>query len=580
MTTARITRRLAAILATDIVGFSTRMGEDEAWMLTALRMIWRDILKPAVASHNGRVVKMMGDGALVKFSSAVDSVDCAIVVQQAMAQWNGAHPDRQPLYLRIGVNLGEIIIEGDDILGDGVNVAARLEALAPPGGVLISDSVYQQVAGKLNAEFADIGQIALKNIARSVRGWRWGGSPVEVAAVPPPPNKPSIAILPFANIGNDLENEYFADGLVEDITATLSRLSGLIVIARNASLSYRDRTMDIRQIARELGVRYLLEGSVRQGACQVRINVQLIDAEHGVHLWAERYDRDISDVFAVQDEITLRLATELQVKLIDGEQARQRYTTTTNVEAWNHYVQGLAHFRAALSRDSLARTRTCLERAHMLDPDSAPLNSSLAFIHYTEARFCAPAKRMPMLAIGKTYIDRALAIDPDNADAHTAYSMHLLMEMRYQEADVMVRRALTLTPDAADVVAFASFVFACTGQRQDALSHIQKAMRLCPYCPSSYFGYLGNALRLSERHEEAITAFRTFDARVPGSGACDLVILFQQLGRLDECRLEVERLIKFNPGFTIANWRNSQFCSEQALLEADLAALRQAGLPE
>lgn len=582
MTKARIIRRLAAIMAVDIVGFSSRMGVDEAWMVTALRMIWNELFKPEVASRNGRVVKMMGDGALVEFGSAVDSVECAIAIQQSMAKWNETHPERQPVQLRIGINLGEVIIEGDDILGDGVNIAARLESLAAPGGVLISDSVYTQVVGKLSVKFADVGELVLKNIANPVRSWRWGG--IHTPGLPTPiaaqPKKPTIAILPFANIGNDLENEYFADGLVEDITATLARLSGLSVVARNASLSYRDRSLDVRQIARELGARYILEGSVRQGACMVRVNVQLIDAESGVHLWAERYDRKITDVFAVQDEITLRVATEMQVKLIDGEQARLRYTTTTNVEAWNHYVQGLAHFRTALSKDSIARTRACLERALALDPDSAALNASLAFIFYTDARFNRNEKRATLLAAGKRFVDRALELDPNNADAHTAYSMHLLMEQQYDQAWQYVQRALELASDSADVVAFASFVNACTGHTRDALILIQKAMRLSPYCPPSYYGYHGTALRLLGRFDEAIAAFRLFEARIPGSGIADLVIAYEQAGRIDEAKAEAARLIKLNLRFSISQWSHTQFYSEPKQAEADAAALRAAGLPE
>jgi adenylate cyclase len=581
MTNQRINRRLAAIMAVDIVGFSARMGDDEDWMVAALRILWSDVLQPEVGASNGRIVKMMGDGALVEFGSAVDSVECAIAIQNAMEWWNATYSERKAILLRIGVNLGEIIIEQDDILGDGVNIAARLESLAPPGGVLISDSVHMQVVGKLSVVFTDMGEIALKNIAKPVRSWRWGGdSNYTLPTVIRSADKPSIAILPFANIGNEIENAYFADGLVEDITNTLSRLSGLSVVARNASLSYRDGNADVREVARNLGARYILEGSVRQGAFLVRVNVQLIDTDSGVHMWSERYDRKITDVFAVQDEITLRVATEMQVKLIEGEQARLRYTTTTNVEAWNNYIQGLAHFRTSVNKDSITRTRGCLDRALALDPNSAALNASLAFVHCTDARFSKPEKRSAILAIGKKFIDRALALDPDNADALTAYSMHQLIEGNFEKAAQLAQAALELAPDSADVVAFSSYIYACTGRGQDALAQIQKAMTLSPYCPPNYFAYHGNALRWLGRYDEAIAAFRLYETRIPGSGIVDLVISFQQANRIEEAEQEAQRLLKLNPQFSIANWCNTQFYSDPTKAESDQMALWHAGLPE
>lgn len=577
----RLTRRLAAILAADIVGFSTRMGTDEAWMVAALRMIWADIFRPLVENQNGRIVKMMGDGALVEFGSAVDSVECAIAIQLAMNNWNSHYPEQQPIHFRIGINLGEVIIEDNDILGDGVNIAARLESLAAPGGVLISDSVHSQVAGKLSVEFSNVGDISLKNIAKPVKSWCWGNHiESDLNCAIKPAAKPSIVILPFSNIGNGVDHDYFADGLVDDLTATLARLSGLTVVSRNASLSYRDKVVDVRQIARELGVRYVLEGNVRQCEKQVRVNVQLIDAENGAHLWAERYDRAIGDIFALQDELTLRIATEMQVKLIDGEQARLRYTTTTNIAAWNSYVQGLAHFRTALSRDAIIRTRLCLERAQALDPNSAALNASLAFIYYIDARFNSPEKRAGLVAMGRTFIDRALELDRNNADAYTAYSMHCLMTGQFGQALQYMQRGLELAPDAADVLAFSSYVYACIGQAQDALVQIQRALRLSPYCPPSYYGYHGTALRLLGRYDEAVAAFHTYEARVQGSGLVDLVLTHHQAGHLDHARLEVQRLLKLNPRFTVSAWSYTQFYGDPARQQADLATLYAAGLPQ
>ena len=298
----------------------------------------------------------------------------------------------KPIAFRIGVNLGDIVIDGDDIFGDGVNVAARLESQAPAGGVLLSDAVHAQVKGKVDLAFADAGEIALKNIEQPVRVWRWGegGVAAAQAAKPAAPRseKPTIAVLPFTNMSNDPEQEFFADGLVDDILTTLSKLSGLNVIARNSSFAFKGRNVDVRQAGRELGARYVLEGSVRKAGNRIRITVQLIDAETGTHVWAERYDRAIEDIFAVQDEITLILATEMQVNLTEGEQARMRYSSTSNVEAWNYWAQGLAHFRTGVvTKDGVGKARACWEKALALDPNSAALNAMMAFMHNADARF-------------------------------------------------------------------------------------------------------------------------------------------------------------------------------------------------
>jgi adenylate cyclase len=301
------------------------------------------------------------------------------------------------------VNLGDIVIDGDDIFGDGVNVAARLEGQAQKGGVLVSDSVHAQIKGKVSAAFMDAGELTLKNIEMPVRAWRWAGygAPAQIPAqipaqkpaqtpanAPPEPGEiPSIAVLPFANISGDPEQEFFADGLVEDIITTLSKLAGLRVIARNSTFVYKGQAVDIREAAKQLGVQYILEGSVRKGGNRIRITTQLIDADSGSHVWAERYDRAIDDIFAVQDEITLVLATEMQVRLTEGEQARLHYTTTSNVEAWTLWLEGLSHHRQAVTKENNGRALSCWKQALALDPMSGALNAMIGFIHYLDARF-------------------------------------------------------------------------------------------------------------------------------------------------------------------------------------------------
>jgi adenylate cyclase len=404
----------------------------------------RDLIDPKIAAHSGRIVKLMGDGVLVEFGSAVDAVTCAIAIQKHVREHDAGGSEADPIQFRVGINVGDIVIDGDDILGDGVNIAARVEGVAAPGGISLSEDAWRQVQGKVAANFVDSGEHSLKNIARPVRvyGVELGGESATQPATPASVllDKPSIAVLPFTNMSGDAEQDYFCDGLVEDIITTLSKLAGLRVIARNSSFVYKGRSVDVREAAKQLGVRYVLEGSVRKSGNRIRITAQLIDAKDGAHLWAERYDRAIDDIFAIQDEITLVLATEMQVKLIEGEQARLRYTTTTNVEAWTYWVQGLSHFHQAPSKEKMGPARFYWEKALALDPTSAALNAMLGFMHCLDARFGWWDDHETAMGKARAYSDKALEIDPDNADAHTASSLILLMQRRYDEAVADARR--------------------------------------------------------------------------------------------------------------------------------------------
>jgi len=585
MTNQQITRRLAAILAADIVGYSRMMEADEAGTVAALRAIWSETFNPAVAARHGRIVKTMGDGALVEFASVIDAVECALAVQRAMAECNRA--GRRRVEFRIGVNLGDIVVDGDDILGEGVNIAARLESQAPHGGILVSDVVHSQVTGKVDITFVDAGEIHLKNIERPVRVWRWSGddaSPATVPAAgahwPAPADKPSIAVLPFTVMSSDADQEFFADGLVDDILTTLSKLSGLSVIARNSSFAYKGRAVDIRQVGRELGVRYILEGSVRKVGNRLRITAQLIDAPHGTHVWADRYDRDIEDIFAVQDEITLMLATEMQVRLTDGEQARLRYTTTDNVAAWNLWIQGLNYYRGPVTRENQLLARRCWEKALALDPDSAPLNANLGFMHFGDARFGWWDDRETALKKAETYVERALAIDSENPDAHRALSGILLIHLQFAEAAAAARRAVELGPNLPDVLMFASYIMQSSGRAAESIGLIERAMALSPNYPAHYLGQLGNAYRLVGRTDEALAAFRAYAARSPGFGLLDITIIHAQAGRLAAAREVAAQLMAARPDFTITSWTRTQIRSDTEQLAADIASLRAVGLPE
>lgn len=581
MAEARANRRLAAILAADVAGYSRLIRADEAGTLAALKEIWTDHFNPAVAEFGGRIVKMMGDGALVEFASAVDAVECAVAVQNGMANKIRSQPVLKAVEFRIGVNLGDVVIEGDDIFGDGVNVAVRLEGQAPKGGVLISGSVHAQVSGKTGVAFTDAGELCLKNIETPVRAWRWAGD-ISSAGMPVPAapgDLPSIAVLPFTNMSSEPEQELFADGLVEDIITTLSKLAGLRVIARNSSFVYKGRAVDVREVATQLGVRYVLEGSVRKSANRIRISAQLIDAGSGLHVWAERYDRAIDDIFALQDEITLMLATEMQVNLTEGEQARLHYTTTSNVEAWTHWVRGLSHYRRAVTKEDSASALACWKRALALDPSSAALNAMVGLEHVTDARFGWWDDRKTALAKAQDHASRALVLDPGNADANITSAFVFLMEGQFDEALAHVRKAVELAPGSADVAAYACFILASSGYPKEAVEHGERAMALSPNYPAYYLGVLGNAYRLSGRVEEAIAAFKAFNARLPGFGLTDLVIIYQQIGRTKEARQVAEQLRAVRRNFTIADWTRTQFRADEVGLETDITALRAAGLP-
>jgi adenylate cyclase len=583
MATERIQRRLAAILAVDVVGYSRLMAVDEVGTLATLKAHRKDLIDPKIAEHGGRIVKLMGDGALVEFASAVDAVECAVAIQRAMTPVSARPPENKTIVLRIGVNLGDIIIEDEDIYGDGVNIAARLQALAEPGGIAVSGAVREQVQAKTPIRFVSLGEQSLKNIDRPMLVFRVelgeGGSNQPTA--PAVTDRPSIAVLPFQNMSGDAEQEYFCDGLVDDILTSLSKLSGLRVVARNSSFVYKGRSVDVRDAARQLGVRYVLEGGVRKSGNRIRITAQLIDANDGTHLWAERYDRAVDDIFAIQDEITLVLATELQVTLTEGEQARLRYTTAKNIEAWTCWVQGLSHYRRSITRENIHAARLCWEKSLALDPSSAALNAMLGFVHCLDARFGWWDDRKTAVGKARAYLTRAFELDSDNADAHIASASLFWLEGRFDEAVTDARRAVQLAPGSADVANLASFCLASAGSPDEAVGLSKRAIALNPHYPANYLGNLAYAHRLAGQVEDAIAACNAYDARIPGSGfgLIDLAILYQQGGRSDDAKRTVERLLAARPGFTIVSWVKTQIIRDTARLEADVAALLAAGLP-
>jgi adenylate cyclase len=580
-------RRLAAILALDVVGFSRMTGLDEEGTLASLKAHRRDLIDPTVLAARGRIIKSTGDGLLAEFSSSVAAVRCAVMIQQGMTERNADLPGDKRMTLRIGVHVGDVVVDEADLLGDGVNIAARLEGVADPGGVAISEDVWRQVQGKVGAAFVDAGEVQLKNIAAPVRVFRLEIADVTSLAVPgapasasvPVPELPSLAVLPFQNMSGDPDQEFFADGLVEDIITSLSKLTGLRVVARNSSFVYKGRAVDLREVGQQLGVRYVLEGSVRRAGPRIRITTQLIDTRSGSHVWAERYDRPLDDIFAVQDEITLVLATEMQVRLTEGEQARRHYTTTSNVEAWSLWMQGLTLYRTSVSKDNCGRALAFWQKARALDPDAPALNAMIGFMHCADARFGWWQDRAAAITEASRFTELALAADPDHPDAHVTSGFLGMIEGDWPRAIHHVRKAVESAPGSADAAVMASFILACAGHPQEAVPLIERAMQLSPNYPANYLGHLGNANRLTGRFAEAIAAFKAFDQRSPGFGLTDLVIAYQQTDCPELARQTAGRLLALRPSFTVEGWRNTQFRSNQALVETEMVALRAAGLP-
>jgi adenylate cyclase len=578
MEPTRIDRKLTAILSADVKGYSRLMGEDEVATIRTLTA-YRELIISLIQKYRGRVVDTPGDNLLADFGSVVDGVTCAVEVQRELAERNAELSDQRKMEFRIGINLGDVVVDGERIYGDGVNIAARLETLAEGGGICISGKVHDEIKSKLAFEYEYLGEKEVKNIAEPVRVYRINlekpsAKPLDL------PDKPSIAVLPFINLSGDPEQEYFADGLVEDIITTLSKLSGLSVIARNSSFVYKGKAVDVRAAAKELGVRYVLEGSVRKGGNRIRVTAQLIDARSGSHLWAERYDRKLDDIFAIQDEITLILATEMQINLTEGEQARLRYSTTTNVEAWTHWTHGLAHYRTGVpAKDRMGLARPCWEKALALDPDSASLNAMLGFMSYADARFGWWDDRDSALKKGRAYVERAFELDPNNADAYMVSGLLLMLQMRHGEAVAHSRKSVELAPGSADAAVFACFVLASSGFPEEAVTQIEKAIALSPRYPPNYLGHLGNAYRLARRFDEAIAAFKEYGRRSPGFGLSDLVMAYQQKGNAEQARQVATELISARPNFTVAAWASTQFRSDAERLKAEMSAMRSAGLP-
>jgi len=481
------TRRLAAILAADIVGYSRLMGLDEAGTVQAVRE-HQVAADPLIAQHDGRIFKTTGDGVLIEFASVVGAVECALALQQMAAERNAAVAGDRRMEWRIGVHLGDVLIEGDDILGDGVNIAARLEGIAEPNGICISEDAFRQVRGKVEVEFADLGEQSLKNIARPLRAYRVGLSatapqPISAPATLPLPDKPSIAVLPFANMSSDPEQEFFADGIADDVITALSHYPSLFVIARNSSFTYKGRAVDVKQVGRELGVRYVLEGSLRKAGSRIRVTAQLVEAETGKHTWAGRYDRDLADIFAVQDEITEAVTTAVAPAIADAELRRALRKSPGSLDAWATYQRGLWHLGKATA-DDYELAKTFFRRAIDLDPNFPDGYCGLATVKIRAASTFRAGSVAEAQSSAERLAHTAVALDGNNAFAHSCLCFALFARGDHRGAVAEADQALALSPNLAAGYFQRGTALIYSGRPQEGLRDLQMSLKLEPRGPN------------------------------------------------------------------------------------------------
>jgi adenylate cyclase len=603
MAQQRVQRRLAAILAADIVGYSRLMGSDEEGTLAALKACRREVLQPKVSEHRGRIVNAPGDSVLVEFASAVDAVQCALEIQKDMTGRNSTLPNDRQVQFRIGINVGDVMVdEESDIYGDGVNIAARMESLARPGSICLSEDAYKHIKGKLAIAVSDIGEQKLKNIAHAVRAYlvRLGDeSSPEIlndtsAALPflgdsPPlalPDKPSIAVLPLENLSGDPNEEYFADGISEDITTELSRFSQLFVIARNSSFKYKGKPVDLRQVGRELGVRYVLEGSSRRSGDRARITAQLIDTSTGAHLWAERYDRELKDVLTIQDEVARMIAAILAAHVNKAEVERTLLKPPATWQAYDYYMRAAAawqSFQSSWKLEHLLETRQHLAASLKIDPKYARAYSLLASTH--RVAWLNPVNDE---YLSPTVLDRAIMsartaieLDQNLPEAFAELAYNVVRKREFDAATVAAERVTTLNPNFADYRV--ATVYLSIGELAKAIEIAKAQMRLDPFHPHFAPLIVGEAHYLLRQYHEAQRWLRQATGRAPNHqyGHAFLAATYAQLGQLEEARAEAAEVLRINPDYTIGKTQKRVSNLKQAEDVEHLAdGLRKSGLPE
>jgi len=591
VTEKKAKRKLAAILSSDVKGYSRLMEDDEEATVSTIRS-YLELMGNQIQKRSGRVVDAKGDNVLAEFSSVVDAVQCAVEIQKELGIRNAALPKERRMEFRIGVNLGDVIEEGGAIYGDGVNIAARLEGLADGGGICISGTAYDHVENRLGLVFEYLGEKAVKNIKKPLRVYRVlmesivtpAGTVAETGNSLLLPDKPSIAVLPFVNMSGDPEQEYFSDGMSEEIITGLSKIPRMHVIARNSTLVYKGKPVKAQQVGEELGVRYVLEGSVRKAGNRIRVTAQLIDAVTGYHLWAERYERELTDIFALQDEITMEILTALQVELTDGEQALLGRGSTTNLEAWGYAIKA-SEALVSGTREDIAKARGMLEQAVALDPDYVNSWIGLALTHWFDARF--GWSQSPPESIRQTSIiaQKVLSLDDTNPEAHVLMGCIYLYLRNYEQAVQEAGRAVALGPSHAYAHSVAAHILRFSGKYDQAIAMVQKAIRLQPYLPSWYLMELGMSYYCTGRYEEAKeTAEQLRDlAKSRGEGilwAAYIMLAMSniRLGRDQDARRAAKEVMRLYPEYSLEVARQYACYQDQNMLERQLDDLRRAGL--
>jgi adenylate cyclase len=569
-----VERRLAAILAADVVGYSRLMERDEAATLAALKARRAEILQPLLSNHHGRIVKLMGDGVLVEFASAVNAVECAVKLQDAMNSANRDRPDDPQIVLRIGINLGDVMVEGSDLYGDGVNIAARLEALADPGGVLVSQAVFSHVRGKSRLHFADLGEQSLKNLTEPVRVYKVSGGPdgVTAPAKTAPASKPSIAVLPFTNMSGDPEQQYLSDGITEDIITELSRYRELLVIARNSSFQFRGQSLDMRRVGRELGADFLVEGSIRKVGNRLRITAQLIEAGTGSHIWAERYDRGLEDVFAIQDEVTRTIASTLIGQLSRSGAERARRKPTEQWAAYEYVLQ--AHYSA--DRYETEGAETLLKRAIEIDPGYALAYATLSYVYLQ--RFFEDVQPKT-LELTLTSAQKALSLDDRNEACHYMVGAALIYFKKFDLAGVHLDRALALNPNNVYCAAARANWLFRVGRPQEALESLEEVMRRDPLPPPWFWELRCEILFQLNRYEDVIESANRKNPLQYWDHAY-LAAAHIRLGRESEARAQAAEVLRMKPDFSIRAYAIQDPFKNPAHQDHVLDAFRAAGLPE
>ena len=590
MAEQRVQRRLAAILAADVAGYSRLMGEDEEGTLATLTAHLKELIEPCIAEHRGRVVKTTGDGLLVEFASVVDAVRCAVAFQEGMRERNSETPEDRRIEFRIGVNLGDVIVQEDDVYGDGVNVAARLEGLAEPGGVIVSGSVHEQVKGKLDVAFDDLGPQRIKNIAEPVRAF---SIQLEYDAVSegqqgsdatlPMPDKPSIAVLPFVNMSGDPEQEYFADGIAEDIITALSKFHWFFVIARNSSFTFKGKAVDVKHVAGDLGVRYVLQGSVRKAGGRVRITGQLVDATTGNHVWAETYDRELEDIFAVQDEITESIVASVGPEFHAAEIARTHRKDMRNLDAWDCAMRAYWHMVRFTKRDNAEAQRLLSEGIELFGGDARML-SVLAMSYVFDATLGWSESIPKSLSQAAQLAHQAIALDDHDAEAHLALGLAQFISKQHEDAIHRLERAIDLNPNYATAMGSLGMVLSFNGERDRAFEWLDKALRLSPHDPFRYFyvACLGFAEFVQQRYDDAIDWAKKAIRESPQVPIARylLTACYGLTGRSAEAQTALRELLRVAPGATIGARRNQAPFHNLADMERYVEGLRKAGLPE